>query len=61
MLEELNALPKKTDLCEFWLKKSVISKNPEEEKYNFGKSDNDFRYVYCYRVVSLESQRFDCV
>ena len=38
-------------------KKSIISKNLDEEKYNLAKSDHDFKYVYCYRVVGLESQR----
>ena len=53
VLEELNTLVKKKGLCE----KSVISENPEEV---FSNSSN-FKYVYCYRVVGLESQRTDCV
>ena len=60
-LEDLNGLVKNKGLCEFWLKKSVISKIPDEEKYNFAKSHHHFKYVYCYRVVGLESQCIDCV
>ena len=54
--EELNNLAKQNGLCKFWLKNNTA---PDKEKYNFAK--DDFKYVYCYRVVGLESKHVDCV
>ena len=47
VLEELNSLARRNGLCEFWLKKSIMSdeENPDEGKYHFVKKKTLNLYI----------------
>ena len=51
LLNKINLIANKLGVCEFWMKKSVISDENTQIDYEDNKY---FKYVYAYRAVDLE-------